>query len=144
MYSTPAAGNLRAKTGTIEGVSALSGVVRSGDGERLAFSLLVNEARSTTRAKRVENQIGVLLASFRRSPERAATLQMVEAEIQLAVGARQDGANRHQVSSGENLSVIAGRYRVTVDQLLRANPRLEADRIASGDWIEIPAGAGTD
>ncbi|MDH3205086.1 MAG: D-alanyl-D-alanine carboxypeptidase/D-alanyl-D-alanine-endopeptidase [Gemmatimonadota bacterium] len=142
MYSTAAAGNLRAKTGTIEGVSALSGVVRSGDGERLAFSLLVNEARSTTRAKRVENQIGVLLASFQRAPGRTPTLQMVEAQIMAdALG---DEANRHRVSSGENLSAIAGRYRVSLNDLLTANPRLEGDRIVAGQWIEIPGRAGTD
>ena len=142
MYSTAAAGNLRAKTGTIEGVSALSGMVRSGDGERLAFSLLVNDARSTTSAKRVENQIGVLLASFRRAPERAPTLQMVDAAV--STGPVGDGANRHRVSSGENLSVIAGRYRVTVDEMMRANPSLEADRIMTGQWIEIPQSGGTD
>ena len=52
MYNTRAAGNLRAKTGTIEGVSALSGLVRSAAGERLAFSLLVNRTPSTSRATR--------------------------------------------------------------------------------------------
>src|SRR5690606_37143247 len=60
MYRTAAAGNLRAKTGTFEGVSALTGVVRASDGERLAFSILLNRTRSTVRAKAVENQIGVL------------------------------------------------------------------------------------
>ena len=143
MYSTAAAGNLRAKTGTIEGVSALSGVVRSGEGERLAFSLLVNEARSTTRAKRVENQIGVLLASFQREPGRTPTLQMLQAQI-VADALVADDVDRHRVSSGENLSAIAGRYRVSLDDLLSANPRLEPDRLVPGQWIEIPQGAGTD
>jgi D-alanyl-D-alanine carboxypeptidase/D-alanyl-D-alanine-endopeptidase (penicillin-binding protein 4) len=142
MYGTAAAGNLRAKTGTIEGVSALSGMVRSSDGERLAFSMLVNEARSTTRAKRVENQIGVLLASFRRAPDRVPALQLIEAEI--TAGALGSPTDRHRVSSGENLSVIAGRYRVTLDALLRANPRLEADRVVTGQWIEIPTRRGSD
>jgi D-alanyl-D-alanine carboxypeptidase/D-alanyl-D-alanine-endopeptidase (penicillin-binding protein 4) len=142
MYSTAAAGNLRAKTGTIEGVSSLSGMVRSSDGERLAFSLLVNGARSTTRAKRVENQIGVLLASFRRAPERRPTLQMVEAEIVAVADAAE--ANRHRVTSGENLGGIATRYRVTIDELLNANPRLQPDQIITGDWIEIPPRRGSD
>jgi D-alanyl-D-alanine carboxypeptidase/D-alanyl-D-alanine-endopeptidase (penicillin-binding protein 4) len=136
MYGTPAAGNLRAKTGTIEGVSALSGVVRSEDGERIAFSLLVNDARSTTRAKRVENQVGVLLAGFHRAPDQVPALQRVEAEI--TAQALGDSTSRHRVTSGENLSVIASRYRVTVDELLTANPRIEPNRIATGQWIEIP------
>src|SRR5690606_36661580 len=42
MYRTPAELNLRAKTGTIDRVSALSGYVRSADGERLAFSIISN------------------------------------------------------------------------------------------------------
>ncbi len=66
MFNTPAAGNLRAKTGTIHAVSALSGVVRSAEGERLAFSILINGTPSTSGAKRVENAIGARLAEFRR------------------------------------------------------------------------------
>jgi D-alanyl-D-alanine carboxypeptidase/D-alanyl-D-alanine-endopeptidase (penicillin-binding protein 4) len=141
MYRTAAAGNLRAKTGTIEGVSALSGMVRSQDGERLAFSLLVNGARSTTRAKRLENEVGVVLADFQRAPERLSTIQLVEA--QLAVDATLNG-NRHRVSSGENLGQIADRYRVTVADLLSANPRIEPDRLMSGQWIDIPRRTGSD
>jgi len=75
MYRTAAAGNLRAKTGTIEGVSSLSGVVRTRAGERLLFSILVNDVRSTSLAKRVEDEIGARLAGFRRPfqpPEGAA------------------------------------------------------------------------
>lgn len=142
MYRTAAAGNLRAKTGTIEGVSALSGIVRSQDGERLAFSLIVNGARSTTRAKRVENEVGVLLASFHRDADRVPPLQLVEAQVTAA--AARGGANRHLVTSGENLGMIASRYRVSVDELLTANPRLEPNRIVSGQWIEIPQRAGGD
>jgi D-alanyl-D-alanine carboxypeptidase/D-alanyl-D-alanine-endopeptidase (penicillin-binding protein 4) len=66
MVGTPAAGNLRAKTGTIRGVSSLSGYVTSADGERLAFSIIANGVGVTARAKEAENRIGVLLARFTR------------------------------------------------------------------------------
>ena len=66
MGGTSAAGNLRAKTGTIRWVSSLSGYVRTADGERLAFSILVNDVADTGRAKAVENRIGARLAQFRR------------------------------------------------------------------------------
>ena len=72
MYRTPASRNLRAKTGTIEGVSALSGVVTSASGERLAFSILSNGLRSTSAAKRIEDRIGAILAAFRRPPPNAS------------------------------------------------------------------------
>ncbi len=67
MYGTRAARNLRAKTGTIDGVSALTGIVTTRDGETLLFSILSNELRSTGAAKRVEDRIGARLADFRRS-----------------------------------------------------------------------------
>lgn len=67
MYRTRAAQNLRAKTGTIEGVSALSGMVRSTTGERILFSIMVNGVGSTSAAKGVENRIGARLAAFDRA-----------------------------------------------------------------------------
>ena len=143
MYSTPAARNLRAKTGTIKGVSALSGMVRTGDGERVAFSILVNGTPSTSRAKRVENQVGVLLASFRRPEAYLPTVRFAEAPSAPA-GEVRDGANRHQVSSGENLSTIAGRYGVTLDELVRANPAVEPNRILAGQWLDIPQRGGSE
>ncbi len=66
MQNTPAAGNLRAKTGTIEHVSALSGYVRARNGERLAFSIISNGVPSTWKAKRIEDRIGARLAAFDR------------------------------------------------------------------------------
>lgn len=66
MARTAAAGNLRAKTGTIQGVSALSGVVETLDGERVAFSVIGNGLRSPYAAKRrVEDVVGVALAELR-------------------------------------------------------------------------------
>ncbi|MDX1567486.1 MAG: D-alanyl-D-alanine carboxypeptidase/D-alanyl-D-alanine-endopeptidase [Longimicrobiales bacterium] len=66
MYRSPAAGNLRAKTGTLRSVSALTGVVEARNGERLAFSILANDVPSTSMAKAVEDRIGIQLASFSR------------------------------------------------------------------------------
>jgi D-alanyl-D-alanine carboxypeptidase/D-alanyl-D-alanine-endopeptidase (penicillin-binding protein 4) len=139
MYRSAAAGNLRAKTGTIEGVSALSGMVRSADGERLAFSILVNDSPSQTRAKRVENQIGTRLASFRRSPERVPD---IVAETPLPVSSITTVGDRHRVARGENLTSIAYRYGVTIDDILRMNPRIRPNRILAGQWIDIPQRGG--
>ncbi|HKK94327.1 MAG TPA: D-alanyl-D-alanine carboxypeptidase/D-alanyl-D-alanine-endopeptidase [Longimicrobiales bacterium] len=66
MRSTPAAGNLRAKTGTIRRVSSLSGMVRSADGERLAFAIIGNQLPSQFGAKRLEDRVGEALARYSR------------------------------------------------------------------------------
>jgi D-alanyl-D-alanine carboxypeptidase/D-alanyl-D-alanine-endopeptidase (penicillin-binding protein 4) len=66
MIGTPAQGRLRAKTGTINRVSALSGYVFAATGERLAFSILNNRAASAWSAKRTEDEIGAVLARFER------------------------------------------------------------------------------
>lgn len=66
MSGSPASRNLRAKTGTMEGVSALSGMVRTRSGERVLFSILSNDVRSESRAKRAEDQLGIRLASLTR------------------------------------------------------------------------------
>jgi D-alanyl-D-alanine carboxypeptidase/D-alanyl-D-alanine-endopeptidase (penicillin-binding protein 4) len=63
MKMTAAQGNLRAKTGTLKNVSALSGYVTSIDGERFAFSMIFN-GWSIGTYKNTEDAIGVLLASF--------------------------------------------------------------------------------
>lgn len=140
MYQTAAAGNLRAKTGTIEGVSALSGIVLSRDGERLAFSILLNGTPSNTRAKRVENLVGARLAEFKRSPNQAST-PVTDGTIGRAIDPNSN-SERYQVRSGDNLSEIAYRYSLTLGQILRANPRVEPNRIIPGQWLRIPQRRG--
>lgn len=65
MKGTPAAGNVHAKTGTLAGVTSLSGYVTSAAGERLAFSVIVNNyTGGDNTAHTVNDAIAVLLASF--------------------------------------------------------------------------------
>ena len=64
MRGTRAAGNAHAKTGTLTGVTALSGYVRGADGRRYAFSMVSNHRGATPRP--VEDSLVVTLAGWRR------------------------------------------------------------------------------
>jgi D-alanyl-D-alanine carboxypeptidase/D-alanyl-D-alanine-endopeptidase (penicillin-binding protein 4) len=65
MKGTAAANNIRAKTGTISGVSTLSGYATSAAGERLAFSIMLNNyAEESDNPRSHIDAIAVLLASF--------------------------------------------------------------------------------
>jgi D-alanyl-D-alanine carboxypeptidase/D-alanyl-D-alanine-endopeptidase (penicillin-binding protein 4) len=66
MKGTPAENNVRAKTGTLRWVNALSGYVTSAAGERLVFSLFLNrKVAAPTRNNREElDAIAVMLARF--------------------------------------------------------------------------------
>ncbi len=67
MNNTPAAGNLRAKTGTLNGTSCLSGYVRTRDAELLAFSMMMqNFLSSPDICRRAQDSIGILMANFSR------------------------------------------------------------------------------
>jgi D-alanyl-D-alanine carboxypeptidase/D-alanyl-D-alanine-endopeptidase (penicillin-binding protein 4) len=69
MRGTLAAGNCRAKTGTMSHVSALSGYVTTRDGEPLAFSILMNNHLAPTAVcTAVQDRIVTLLASYARPP----------------------------------------------------------------------------
>ncbi|HEY4220992.1 MAG TPA: D-alanyl-D-alanine carboxypeptidase/D-alanyl-D-alanine-endopeptidase [Myxococcota bacterium] len=64
MRDTPAERHLRAKTGTLHGVSALSGYVAQPGGDVVAFSVLsMGLKQGVSPAWKVQNQIGVALAS---------------------------------------------------------------------------------
>ncbi len=64
MRNTPAADNLRGKTGSLTGVTALSGYVTDADGRPLVFSIVANNYLTSPRS--VEDALGVLLASYTR------------------------------------------------------------------------------
>lgn len=127
MFRTAAAGNLRAKTGTLEHVSALSGYVRTGDGERVAFSILVNGAPSIWRAKRIEDQIAVRFATFQRTGYLAP-----------ASAVSGGAGTRHRVQPGQTFASIARRYGVSLSAILAANPGIPPQQLRAGQLIRIP------
>ncbi|GIH92469.1 D-alanyl-D-alanine carboxypeptidase/D-alanyl-D-alanine-endopeptidase [Planobispora siamensis] len=66
MRGTPAAGNVHAKTGSLTGVTSLSGYVRSADDELLVFSIMINQYLSAS-PKDIEDKIAIRLAEFSRT-----------------------------------------------------------------------------
>lgn len=67
MKGTPAQNNLHAKTGTISNARSLSGYVTTADGRMLQFVILCNNFTVPVReVTRVQDAVGVALASFRR------------------------------------------------------------------------------
>jgi D-alanyl-D-alanine carboxypeptidase/D-alanyl-D-alanine-endopeptidase (penicillin-binding protein 4) len=65
MKNTAAAGNVRAKTGTLGTSTTLSGYVLSAGGERLAFSIMVNNPPRESDARALFTEpVAILLASF--------------------------------------------------------------------------------
>ncbi|HSK20091.1 MAG TPA: D-alanyl-D-alanine carboxypeptidase/D-alanyl-D-alanine-endopeptidase [Longimicrobiales bacterium] len=156
MYRTGAEGNLRAKTGTIDRVSALSGYVSSANGERLAFSIISNNVPSTWMAKRVEDAIGGRLAEFERPLD--APARRVDPGERAAGGTSEDGVaapapvptqprepaatQTHRIGRGETLSHLARRYGVSVADIERANPGLNPRRVQVGQLVRIPTRDG--
>jgi D-alanyl-D-alanine carboxypeptidase/D-alanyl-D-alanine-endopeptidase (penicillin-binding protein 4) len=65
MRRTPAADNLRGKTGTTNDVSSLAGYVTTRDGEQLAFAFIYN-GRDLWRARAAIDAMAVTLAGFSR------------------------------------------------------------------------------
>ncbi len=167
MQSTAAAGNLRAKTGTIDRVSALSGYVNASNGERLVFSIIANDIPSTWTAKRVEDRIGARLAAFdrpepsrlatgRRSPPAdsadsavrragepsvaaAAATATGEADAEAEAGAPARAATtEYVIKRGDTLEGIARSNGTTVGALREANPGVNDRRLMPGQSLTIP------
>jgi serine-type D-Ala-D-Ala carboxypeptidase/endopeptidase (penicillin-binding protein 4) len=68
MKGTPAAGNVHAKTGTLDKARSLSGYVTTADGRMLLFSALCNNyVVPTRRVDQVTDALGVALATLRLS-----------------------------------------------------------------------------
>jgi D-alanyl-D-alanine carboxypeptidase/D-alanyl-D-alanine-endopeptidase (penicillin-binding protein 4) len=67
MRDTPAAGNVRAKTGTMSNIRSLAGYATTRDGEQLAFVAMVNNFEGAgAAANQALDAIAVSLASFSR------------------------------------------------------------------------------
>lgn len=147
MYRTAAAGRLRAKTGTIRSVSALSGYVHAANGEWLAFSIISNDVGSTWRSKRIEDAIGARLASFTRpaaaraaaaAQDTAATATTAGPATPVAPSPVSDSTRYHVIRPGDTLEAIARRYGTTVRALVSANPGIRPRRLLPGERIRLP------
>jgi len=64
---TPAAGRLAAKTGSLEGVVALSGYATDASNDPIAFTILVNDPRDTV-ARLLVDRVGVVLVGYPQGP----------------------------------------------------------------------------
>jgi D-alanyl-D-alanine carboxypeptidase/D-alanyl-D-alanine-endopeptidase (penicillin-binding protein 4) len=72
LKGTAAENNLRAKTGSLSSAASLGGYVTTAAGEKLAFSIIVNNYGSEVDPRAVcIDPIAVLLASFNAKPEQA-------------------------------------------------------------------------
>lgn len=87
MKGTPAENNVRAKTGSLDSVSALSGYVTSKDGEKLIFSVMENNYIFGS-VKPLEDTIAATLASFSR--ESGVQKQAVSARTLKQADAKND------------------------------------------------------
>jgi serine-type D-Ala-D-Ala carboxypeptidase/endopeptidase (penicillin-binding protein 4) len=142
MHRTPAELNLRAKTGTISYVSALSGYVRAANGERLAFSIIANNVRSTWQAKRIEDAMGARIAAFDRrlagSPDTSQRAGEARAAERTTTTPADPSARSYTIRPGDTLDAIARRHGTTVTALQQANPGVNPRRLRPGQTIRLP------
>lgn len=65
MRGSVAEDRCRGKTGTISGVSALSGYCNAGRGDRLSYSILMNGVSNTTSARYLQDRMVIEIARYR-------------------------------------------------------------------------------
>jgi serine-type D-Ala-D-Ala carboxypeptidase/endopeptidase (penicillin-binding protein 4) len=140
MEGTDAAGRLRAKTGTLDRVTALSGFVQSVGGERFAFSILVNDwtGRSSPVVSSID-RLGGLLASVgapegvaREALFALAPVELPPAEQRARIATYAAMAQR---AEKKNLALLRAALRIEHDPLVRA---MAADALYRSD----PDGGG--
>ncbi len=64
MHGTRAEGRCRTKTGTLTGVSNLSGYCFNADGKMMVFSILMGSVRDLALAHREQDRIAAAIASY--------------------------------------------------------------------------------
>ncbi|RYL92316.1 D-alanyl-D-alanine carboxypeptidase/D-alanyl-D-alanine-endopeptidase [Sporolactobacillus sp. THM7-4] len=69
MKNTAAAGNVKAKTGSMSGVNSLVGYVTGANGEKFVFSILTNGIYKSVYARNLQDKIAVALANYPNIPE---------------------------------------------------------------------------
>jgi D-alanyl-D-alanine carboxypeptidase/D-alanyl-D-alanine-endopeptidase (penicillin-binding protein 4) len=79
MQNTAAANNLHGKTGSLTGVTSLSGYVTNKDGRKLVFSMISNNYLASPRS--IEDAVGVTLASWSDQAPPAAVSTLRTAQI---------------------------------------------------------------
>jgi len=132
MEGTDAAGRLRAKTGTLEKVTALSGFVQSLGGERFVFSILVNDwaGRSGPVITSID-RLGSLIASVGGpQPSEVAPLapsDLSPAELRARVATY---AQLAQKPDKKNLPLLRSALRTERDPLVRV---MIADALVRSD-----------
>src|SRR5207237_8067810 len=67
--TSPAAGRLRAKTGSLVGVTALSGWSDGERNGRLVFSLLANGLASEASGRALEDRLGTAVSLYPQAPD---------------------------------------------------------------------------
>ncbi|HEX3621748.1 MAG TPA: D-alanyl-D-alanine carboxypeptidase/D-alanyl-D-alanine-endopeptidase [Acidimicrobiales bacterium] len=65
---TPAAGKVRAKTGSLSGVTGLAGFATAQNGQELSFALLANELPSDAAGTTLQDKVVSVLATYPRAP----------------------------------------------------------------------------
>ena len=66
--NTPAAGKVRAKTGSLEGVAGLSGWASTQDGTAMAFALLANRLPTMAAGSALQDRVAAAVASYPQAP----------------------------------------------------------------------------
>ncbi|TDC65465.1 D-alanyl-D-alanine carboxypeptidase/D-alanyl-D-alanine endopeptidase [Streptomyces hainanensis] len=82
MCGTPAAGNVRAKTGSLTGATGLSGYVTTADGRELVFSVLLNDYLSGSPKDIEDTVVAALAASGGPAPAPAARARPESPELE--------------------------------------------------------------
>ncbi|MBM7646404.1 PBP4 family serine-type D-alanyl-D-alanine carboxypeptidase [Scopulibacillus daqui] len=69
LKDTPAEGNIKAKTGSMNGVNSLVGFVKSKNGERLAFSIMTGGVYKSKYAQALQDKMAVAMAKYPDLPD---------------------------------------------------------------------------